>query len=568
MKFSRYFFSFIISFFSVGYCQFSFSGLLTTNYGQSKNDFNIQETLLDINGNWNNWTGWIQLEHSDPPELGRSLKGIRKFRLDYSSGDFTIKLGDMYEFWGRGLMVNMVDDQAIDLDTGVRGGLLNWTNDLIQIDLFGGIQNIWRSSNEVFGFNDRVPNYEVDHTLYGGRIAANYHQWHGAVQYMQVNEDHLLPRIDTIEKVGHQLIGVNIEYYGPATDFGFEYVKKDAKGFGFYGLINMYIGDWSIGTSYKNYHFADLSPDDRWDFVNIIGGALTLQQMPTLFEQHATRLLGRITHQIDYNDELGFDIRLKGPLFQNTIFSFSYASSSRHKEWYLDNNWNWIMGGSSGLLPSTKPVFNAFREMYAELEGYLLNGNLHYNIGTGLTNDVTDLYMNRYADSNRSYSYESLSATTLPAQFTYTINQRFSLELKYEYQKLKKGVNAYSELPTNMPSFTSNFLKDKQINRIISVGLGRSPLWSISLMMDYANTEERIIVDEVRNKNSIEEMLGNLWDTSLTWANIEISYNISSNHRLTVMYGSQRGGVLCSNGVCRYVQPFENGFKIGLIAVL
>ena len=76
------------------------------------------------------------------------------------------------------------------------------------------------------------------------------------------------------------------------------------------------------------------------------------------------------------------------------------------------------------------------------------------------------------------------------------------------------------------------------------------------------------VLGTVRNKNSIEEMLGNLWDTSLTWANIEISYNISSNHRLTVMYGSQRGGVLCSNGVCRYVQPFENGFKIGLIAVL
>ena len=88
----------------------------------------------------------------------------------------------------------------------------------------------------------------------------------------------------------------------------------------------------------------------------------------------------------------------------------------------------------------------------------------------------------------------------------YNFNQRFSLELKYEYQELKKGINTYSELPTNMPSFTSNFLKDKQINRIISVGLGRSPLWSISLTMDYANTEERIIVDEVRNKNAIEEI--------------------------------------------------------------
>jgi hypothetical protein len=250
------------------------------------------------------------------------------------------------------------------------------------------------------------------------------------------------------------------------------------------------------------------------------------------------------------------------------MLAIHYSQSSRHNEWVMDQNWEWEKSESKKIHPSTDPLYNPFKEYFAEINGYALDNKFYYVIGYARTEDVVDIYLNRASDVYRSYSYESLSATTLPAQFTYTINQRFSLEFKYEYQELKKGINTDSELPTNMPSFTSNFLKDKQINRIISVGLGRSPLWSISLMMDYANTEERIIVDAVRNKNKIEEMLGNLWDTSLTWANIEISYNISSNYRLTVMYGSQRGGVLCSNGVCRYVQPFENGFKIGLIAVL
>ena len=43
-------------------------------------------------------------------------------------------------------------------------------------------------------------------------------------------------------------------------------------------------------------------------------------------------------------------------------------------------------------------------------------------------------------------------------------------------------------------------------------------------------------------------------------------YNINQNYQLSLTYGSMRGGVLCSNGVCRYVQPFENGFKIGLVS--
>ena len=49
-----------------------------------------------------------------------------------------------------------------------------------------------------------------------------------------------------------------------------------------------------------------------------------------------------------------------------------------------------------------------------------------------------------------------------------------------------------------------------------------------------------------------------------TWTSIELLYNLSQNIRISIMSGSQQGGLLCSNGVCRYVQDFDDGYKINM----
>ena len=69
---------------SVGFGQISISGNTYVGYGKSKNDFNFSEDRVDLNGYWNNWTGWLQFELADPPQLGRDVKGLRKFRVEYS----------------------------------------------------------------------------------------------------------------------------------------------------------------------------------------------------------------------------------------------------------------------------------------------------------------------------------------------------------------------------------------------------------------------------------------------------------------------------------------------------
>jgi hypothetical protein len=361
-------------------------------------------------------------------------------------------------------------------------------------------------------------------------------------------------------------MGATLDYFGENGDVGLEWVKKDSIGFGLFGNVNMYLWGWSLGGSYKNYHFANLGPDHRWDFVNYAGGVLTIQQMPTVFKEHSTRLLSRITHIIDYNDEVGFDIHLEGAINAQSQLTLVYAQSSRHNEWVWNNkSIKWEMISSSVNLPSSKNELNPFKEFYAELDGNLMNGNFHYTVGIGTTEDVIDLYLNRYTGSDQIFIYEAVSAQTFPTHFSYTLNTHYSLEVKYEYQELKKGIHQYA--PSTIVPFESNFMKETQYNRFMSIGVSRSPKWSANLAIDMSSTDEKIIVENDRDVNSIEKILRKFWDTSLTWASMELAYNISENHRLTIMVGSQRGGVLCSNGVCRYIQPFENGFKVGLVSL-
>ena len=100
---------------------------ITLNFGDSYDDFTYMENRMDLNFFKGNFTGWLQYEYSDPPELGFPIKDLRKYRLEYGSGPWSLKLGDIYEVWGRGLVLAQLDDQGIDFDNSSRGYLLNYT---------------------------------------------------------------------------------------------------------------------------------------------------------------------------------------------------------------------------------------------------------------------------------------------------------------------------------------------------------------------------------------------------------------------------------------------------------
>ncbi|MGE5860283.1 MAG: DUF6029 family protein, partial [Ignavibacteria bacterium] len=49
------------------------------------------------------------------------------------------------------------------------------------------------------------------------------------------------------------------------------------------------------------------------------------------------------------------------------------------------------------------------------------------------------------------------------------------------------------------------------------------------------------------------------------WITGELGYRFGQSHVITASYGRERGGLICSNGVCKYIQPFE-GFRLSVLS--
>ena len=563
--------------------QVSYSSSLISNFATSKNNFNYFENYYDLNLLYNNWNLWIEMEYSNPPALGYGRSGIRNMRLEYSGKKANLKIGDLYEFWGNGLVLNSLDDKSIDFNNGITGIYLNIPYAYLEMDFLIGKQAIDRSSNRIPGFNDRIHNYRSDFNILGNRLKLNLDNIDISLHYLSAKQNDRTVD-DSLSVFDHEIIGLNLNYFSNYFGFLFELVSKDNNGNGLFSDINIYLSDFlftdftTFGIGYKNYFFSNRSPSNRWDIVDDKSGYIPFQQMPTVFMAHNSILLSRLTHVIDYNDEVGYNAYIKMNMLRNSTLLLSYSLLSRNSEWKMNENFEWFneSNGSSNIsrlfLPTKDAFFNPAEEIYLEIDGYDNKDIFYYKLAFSKMNSVVDIFENQWLmnDKNNlyrsSFSYELKDAISVPLSLMIKLSERNSINIAFEYQKLKKGFKTLSS-NTNNSQFFSNFTKDFQFNRYIGIGFSSSPKWSINLGIDYTDTEERIVLEKERFSNKIEDLLSPIFDPSLTWINFESSYNLNQNYRLSISYGSKRGGVYCSNGICRYIQPFENGFNFEVIAL-
>ncbi len=591
------FFRHLVSFiflFKIAFSQNNFSGSSLTRYGESKDGINYSEIIVNTNTNFKNYHLWTQFEFSNPPELGFNMNGLRKIQLEYTTLVSSIKLGDIYDIWGRGLILNQIDDQLIDLDNGIRGAELSYVKDQFRIDLLLGNSSIWKSTTNFPGSNNYRHNYELKHKVIGSNLLWYKDNVEFGSSFLQSREKHPIysaPSIDTLKLV-HRLYSNRISYYSENFDFYFEYLNKKSQnearkdfsrtGYGMYLNLNKYHKEWAIGIDYVNYDFARLSPDIfvRWNFVDNQGLAIDFQQPPIASMVHSSTLLGRINRQIDFNNNIGYQTTISGPLFNKTSFMANYSVASRTHQWYSDSLFNWSINNKKLYVPENNPGVLPFKELYFEISGSSYRDRLHFIFGLAFTKDIFELYKNIQTEDQTSTKYKVRESSTIPLQFNWEFKNGLFTEIKYEYQKLIKGTwtKTISNGEILADSLRSDFdvydfetgvltRNPAQYNDFISVGFGKSPNWSIALMID------RVSLDDVFDSNfndrvtTFESIIGKFIELENTWSSIELTYNLSSNNRISIMYGSQKGGVLCSNGVCRVIQPFIDGFKIDITSI-
>ena len=574
---------------SILLAQFSFNGDSQMKYGESKNGFVYSENLINTNLQFGNFSNWIQFEFSDPPELGRPFSGLRKIRLEYQQGPISLLLGDIYNIWGRGLLLNQFDDQGVDIDNGLTGLNFKYSNDRYNFNLLHGKVNIWKLDKTEL----RVPSYEVHHNVLASDLEIFIKNYTIGASYFQTRELHPvvidnfpIPVIEDTLGIVHRLKSFRFEYPNDRFDLYGEYVVKTVyheyedlkvwvdslvnRGNGIFSNVNLYIGDWSFSIDYKRYNFVQISPDDRGDFSKNYGGITDFQVPPIAVREHSSTLLGRISHQVDFNDEIGYQIEGFGSIKDWFTLLVNYSQASRFNVWE-GKNLEWTPKHSAGFFPLTSPAANPFQEIYAEVEGYGFDDNFHYQVGMGYTKDIPTLFSNNKTDSTHELKYQLIKAFTVPTAFDISLPNGWSIEMKLEYQQLTNGSWIYLKQNSEVMAdslYASDFEDDeeKQYNSIVNIGIGKSPTWALSLIIDAASVKEGISLEESET-NPLERFLSHIMDIDKKWISLEFAYNISPTNRLSITYGTQRGGLLCSNGICRIIPAFYDGFKLNFTSI-
>ena len=573
--------------------QVSFSGNLVTRIGENRSGFYYNESIINNQVQFGRFTNWFQFEFSDPPELGRKYNGLRKLRIEYINGPLQIKFGDMYEIWGRGLILNSSDDQSIDRDTGIRGIGIGYDTDAFKIHFLTGRSDIsWISTN--LPGDNRVPNYTTSHNLYGVNTDWLLNDHLAGLTFLQSKESHpVKDPADTLD-IKNRLLGAHYIYNNSLIDIYVEYVKnwstlldqgknsyeKHLDGRGFHGNVNFYFSLFSINMEYINYRFGTLDPFDRWNREDNYGMVQDFQNPPIANVISSTALLNRTSHQTDFNNEVGYKLEILGTITDKYEYLGFISRSSRSHTWIQIQDENdektWEKEGNYTLFPFSisKPTATPFSSIYGELTGYFFDYALHLKVGYAYSEDILELNSSIKTDDILSYNYIYQSAKTLPLHTSYTFSNGWSIDAKIETQWLKKGFWHYKELfgTVEYDSLSSDFFNESgeqveyQKNTFISISIGKTPKWTVAFTLDNESVSEATsILPSDNSSNSLEDLLG--LDKDKNWVNIEFVYNVTSSIRISMMYGSLKGGLLCANGVCRIIEPFDNGFKMGLTTV-
>ena len=536
--------------------ELDYNAAINTNYGNNYDFYNFSENIFDLNFFYNDLHGWIQYEYSNPPDIGFPTNDIRKFRMEYASGDFNLKLGDIYEIWGRGMMLNQFDDQITNFDNGTRGMLVEYMNGPLMLTHINGNSNMY--SNQ---YSDRVPDFNNIHNMNANRLQYDWNSLSLGLTQLRSNEDHQLTLGPNVS-VNHNLKGFYTSWSGANADFFSEYVDKVStvytgtgtpndtlkKGFGVYHNINLYLGNWGLSSEYKRYAFDAAHGDIT---VNEYGNQIEYQQMPTLGKEQNATLLGRVTHNYNFNDERGVQFELNGSLLGLAVTA-QYSHLSRDEEWRSVTNFDWEEKPISNYLPSSNESALPYWENYQEISGYILDDKLYFKLGRGNNKEITKApkyfegqQMDKFIDSFWSYDttdtvlfgteyqiidsmevfdtsysdpydvmskwWQETKSFTIPVELNYIFENGYTIGVGFQYQEKsimdRKMGNSegYSAADSswemyNPDDYTEYFNTtttklfsregdpvDTQFNRLLYISISKAPRWSFTITQDWTS---------------------------------------------------------------------------------
>ncbi len=486
--------------------------------GSLKSNFQYFENLTDVRlALPENLVVGFRFLYDDPPEVGDSFKGIKRRFVEYTKDDLSVRVGNSSELYGRGLVLNLFENRGLAFDTWIDGIRASYKVDNLKASIIAGSID-FRDSVTL----TRFENYKIR----GGNIEYDIgNPLKIGVSF--ISSVSLIPQIDDTKlSANSELPEVYLDFNHEQFNWFISWANKwtntpeqnnSSNGNGLYSSFSFAEGSFGITIDYKNYNFDRQDPYLQ-DDVTRTTKLLPFQNPPIVMKEHSYVFLSRSLQEVDFNDEVGFQIDANYSVNDDFNLNLNYSFASKHNSYVL-NTTNFLFAEekrSSNFLPSSDYKYSPFKELFAEGEYYF---NMNTAIRFGIASREKTIY-SYFTGENGSHTIKSI---VVPLQFQYPFSSNLSALFQYEFENVDDNYNI------GQTNYNNHYF---------------SVLTSI-----YRKATFAIRYELTTNNFDLSERTD--------WLVGELGYRISGANLVTISYGRERGGQVCSNGICRYLLPFK-----------
>lgn len=493
---------------------------------QTKQKKNYFENYSDVRVFVPNLTLGFRLEYSNPPEYGLNFVGLRKKFIEFGAYGLNLRAGDFYTLFAKGLSLNLFENRNLAFDNGLEGLRVSFENKFIKAQLLGGDLNFLEPLS-LYLNNPRIENYKVRALSLELTPIKNLSMG-GNFTYAEGKLPSLITRVDTIE-VNIPELYLKTKFFN--LDLFVSYALKrtsikgidSSRGSGFYSSLSYSSEGFGITFEYKDYRFDIVDPLRKSEIFRPTR-ALPFQNPPIVHKEHIFNLTQRLPHVVDFNDEVGFQIDAFFSLSDYLTLNTNFAMASRHYDYELNPSTFQFERKKVGsdLFPSLNKLRSPFWEIYFDVEYYFPEELASYlRIGFDRRVEIKNEQMDFFNP------IQPTRITTLPFEiqkvWSENLVTKFISESQwvFEYPQTERFFNQFFNVSfTFFSKYSAGFRYELTTNKFETGG----------------------------RKN---------------WFVFEGGVRFESNHTFILSYGRERGGTVCSNGICRQVLPFD-GLRITL----
>ncbi len=470
----------------------------------------------------------FRLLYDDPPEVGETFHGISRRFIEYNNEDLYLRAGNSSALFGRGLALNLFENRSLAYDTWMDGIIIKYKSELFNASILGGRIDFRDSVNVVRNeiYRIRGGNFELS-PFNEINIGAAYIYAEGIIPQGAASSG--IPAKNIKAEIPELYLNINLRNLSFYLDWSRKWTnvlnETTSSGWGLYSSVS-YLGEgFGITLDYKNYSFDILDPYGRYDFSRATR-MLPFQNPPIVQKEHSYTLLTRPLHEVNFNDEVGFQLDAFCSFNEKTTLNFNTSISSIHRSYMLNEDGLTFseVKRNDDFLPSFKKEFFPYYEIFIEGEHYY-NASSAIRLAAAVREKT---FFNEFSGDGSSTVTRSF---VIPLQIQHLFSEKYSLTFQSEHEWVNEKFNEtdqkyFNHLITFINSF---FLK-----------------LTATIRFEYTTSE----IDISERKN---------------WITGELGYRFGQSHVITASYGRERGGLICSNGVCKYIQPFE-GFRLSVLS--